>query len=78
MMSQDLFVEVSHGPTLIDHNILLSDVSLRFAAQRCSPGPQPHLRCIHQAWAGEQVLGIHRTTFRNRTEVMASMTNPSW
>ncbi len=33
MMCQDIFVEVSHGPTLIDHNILLSDVSLRFATQ---------------------------------------------
>ena len=33
MNCQDLFVEVSHGPTLIDHNILLSDVSIRFATQ---------------------------------------------
>lgn len=33
MMSQDLFVEVGHGPTLIDNNVLLSDVSLRFATQ---------------------------------------------
>ncbi|NMA34641.1 MAG: right-handed parallel beta-helix repeat-containing protein [Clostridiaceae bacterium] len=33
MVSQDIFVEVSHGPTLIDNNILLSDVSLRFATQ---------------------------------------------
>jgi alpha-L-arabinofuranosidase len=33
MMSQDIFVEVSHGPTLIDNNILLSDASLRFATQ---------------------------------------------
>ncbi len=33
MNSQDIFVEVSHGPTLIDNNILLSDVSLRFATQ---------------------------------------------
>ena len=33
MNSQDLFVEVSHGPTLIDNNILLSDVSVRFATQ---------------------------------------------
>lgn len=33
MMSQDIFVEVSHGPTLIDNNVLLSDVSLRFATQ---------------------------------------------
>ncbi len=33
MESQDLFVEVGHGPTLIDNNILLSRVSLRFATQ---------------------------------------------
>ena len=33
MMSQDIFVEVGHGPTLIDNNILLSDVSLRVATQ---------------------------------------------
>ncbi len=33
MMSQDIFVEVGHGPTLIDNNILLSDASLRFATQ---------------------------------------------
>ena len=32
-MSQDLFVEVGHGPTLIDNNILLSDATLRFATQ---------------------------------------------
>ena len=33
MESQDIFVEVSHGPTLIDNNILLSCVSLRIATQ---------------------------------------------
>ena len=33
MMSQDIFVEVSHGPTLIDNNILLSNATLRFATQ---------------------------------------------
>lgn len=33
MMSQDLFVEVGHGPTLIDNNILLSEASLRMATQ---------------------------------------------
>ena len=30
---QDLFVEVGHGPTLIDNNILLSPCSLRIATQ---------------------------------------------
>ena len=33
MSCQDIFVEVGHGPTLIDNNILLSDVSLRIATQ---------------------------------------------
>ena len=33
MMSQDIFVEVSQGPTLIDNNVLLSDVSLRIASE---------------------------------------------
>ena len=33
MMSQDIFVEVGHGPTLIDNNILLSDASLRMATE---------------------------------------------
>ena len=33
MESQDIFVEVGHGPTLIDNNILLSDVSLRMATE---------------------------------------------
>ena len=33
MESQDIFVEVGHGPTLIDNNFLLSDVSLRMATE---------------------------------------------
>lgn len=33
MMSQDLFVEVSHGPTLVDNNIMLSKSSVRIACQ---------------------------------------------
>lgn len=33
MMSQDIFVEVGHGPTLIDNNILLSEASLRMATE---------------------------------------------
>ncbi len=32
-MGEDLFVEVSHGPTLIDNNIFLSDRALKLAAQ---------------------------------------------
>ena len=33
MMCQDVFVEVSHGPTLIDNNIMLSQTSVRIASQ---------------------------------------------
>lgn len=33
VMGEDIFVEVSHGPTLIDHNILLSDCAMKLAAQ---------------------------------------------
>jgi hypothetical protein len=33
MGSYDVFVEVSHGPTLIDHNLCLSRVSLNLASQ---------------------------------------------
>ena len=32
-VGEDIFVEVSHGPTLIDNNILLSVRALKFAAQ---------------------------------------------
>ena len=32
-MSQDIFVEVGHGPTLIDNNVLLSEASVRWATQ---------------------------------------------
>ncbi len=30
---EDLFVEVSHGPTLVDHNIMLSDCAVRLSTQ---------------------------------------------
>ena len=32
-LGEDLFVEVSHGPTLIDNNLLLSTRSIKFASQ---------------------------------------------
>lgn len=32
-MGEDLFIEVSHGPTLVDHNLMLSDRSMKIAAQ---------------------------------------------
>jgi hypothetical protein len=32
-LGEDIFVEVSHGPTLIDHNLLLSDIACRLSTQ---------------------------------------------
>lgn len=32
-LGEDIFIEVSHGPTLVDNNILLSDHALKLAAQ---------------------------------------------
>ncbi len=33
MMNQDVFIEVSHGPTIIDNNIMLSKVSINLATE---------------------------------------------
>lgn len=32
-LGEDIFIEVSHGPTLIDHNLLLSDCAARISTQ---------------------------------------------
>ena len=32
-MGEDVFIEVSHGPTLVDHNIMLSDYAMKLPAQ---------------------------------------------
>lgn len=73
MMCQDLFVEVSHGPTLIDNNILLSDASLRFATQGVA--------MVHNLICGALTVVGAGTSWRytpyhmqHRTEVMGMMT----
>ena len=73
MMSQDLFVEVGHGPTLIDNNILLSDASLRFATQGVA--------MVHNLICGALTCVGAGTDWRytpyhipHRTEVMGFMT----
>lgn len=73
MMSQDIFVEVSHGPTLIDNNILLSDASLRFATQGVA--------MVHNLICGALTAVGEGTSWRytpyhmpHRTEVMGFMT----
>ncbi|NLN65967.1 MAG: right-handed parallel beta-helix repeat-containing protein [Clostridiaceae bacterium] len=73
MMSQDIFVEVSHGPTLIDNNILLSDASIRFATQGVAL--VHNLICGSLTSVGEGT-GSRYTPYHipHRTEVMGFMT----
>ncbi len=73
MCSQDLFVEVGHGPTLIDNNILLSDASLRIATEGVA--------MVHNLICGSFTVVGGGTGWRytpyhmpHRTEVMGFMT----
>lgn len=81
MMSQDIFVEVSHGPTLIDNNLLLSDVSLRMATQGVAMVHNlicGSLTCVGEGcdWMVEGKLRQRYTPYHipHRTEVMGFMT----
>ena len=44
MMCQDIFIEVGHGPTLIDNNIMLSKAAVRIATQGVA--------CVHNLILG--------------------------
>lgn len=81
MMSQDIFIEVGHGPTLIDNNICLSRSSVRIAAQGVA--------CVHNLFLGPLtsvgggsdmiVNGVNQPRYtpyhiRHRTEVAGFMT----
>lgn len=44
MCSQDIFVEVSHGPTLVDNNIMLSRAAIRIATEGVA--------CVHNLMLG--------------------------
>ena len=73
MMSQDIFVEVGHGPTLIDNNILLSEASLRMATEGVA--------MVHNLICGALTCvgggtGPRYTPYHSphRTEVMGFMT----
>ncbi|MGI5896582.1 MAG: right-handed parallel beta-helix repeat-containing protein [Oscillospiraceae bacterium] len=81
MMSQDIFIEVSHGPTLIDNNILMSDATLRMATEG--------IAMVHNLICGSLTVvgggtdnvveGVNRARYTpyhipHRTEVMGFMT----
>ena len=73
MGSQDIFIEVGHGPTLIDNNILLSKSSVRLATEGVA--------CVHNLMCGAFTAvgsgtGSRYTPYhiRHRTEVAGFMT----
>lgn len=81
MMSQDIFVEVSHGPTLIDNNLLLSDVSLRMATEGVAMVHNLICGSFTAVGSGTEHLveGVNRARYTpyhipHRTEVMGFMT----
>lgn len=80
MMSQDIFIEVGHGPTLIDNNIMLSKAGVRLATEGVA--------CVHNLILGSFtavgggtdniVNGINQPRYtpyhiRHRTEVAGFM-----
>lgn len=81
MFSNDIFIEVGHGPTLIDNNVMLSEVSLAMSSEG--------LACVHNLMCGSFVLvnsGVDSIVngqreprytpyhIRHRTEVAGFMT----
>ena len=81
MLSNDIFIEVGHGPTLIDNNVLLSKVSLVM--------PSEGIACVHNLMLGsftfinsgvDSVINGQREPrytpyhIHHRTEVMGFMT----
>ena len=81
MMSQDVFVEVGHGPTLIDNNIMLSKASVRIATEGVALVHNLMLGAFTAVGGGTDniVNGVNQPRYtpyhiRHRTEVAGFMT----
>lgn len=82
MLSSDVFVEVSHGPTLIDNNISLSKVSFKLASQGCAVVHNLALGAMSSIGSGTDMplkngtMSPRYTPYhiRHRTEVAGMMT----
>lgn len=80
MMSQDVFIEVGHGPTLIDNNIMLSKASVRIATEGVALVHNLILGAFTAVGGGTDMLvnGINQPRYtpyhiRHRTEVAGFM-----
>lgn len=81
MMSQDVFVEVGHGPTLIDNNVMLSKASVRIATEGVAVVHNLILGAFTAVGGGTDnvVNGVNQPRYtpyhiRHRTEVAGFMT----
>lgn len=82
MQSQDIFIEVGHGPTLIDNNICLSKVSCRLATQGVALVHNLFLGALTSIGGGTDIplsngqLAVRYTPYhiQHRTEVAGFMT----
>ncbi len=82
MQSQDIFVEVGHGPTLIDNNVCLSKVSFRLATEGVALVHNLCLGAITSVGSGTDimmpngVLAVRYTPYHipHETAVMGFMT----
>ncbi len=66
-LGEDLWIEVSHGPTLVDNNLMLSERSLRLAAQGVS--------LVHNLLAGS-IAAVGRGTNNNSINVPSDRYTP--
>lgn len=80
MCTQDIFVEVGHGPTLIDNNIMLSKASLRIATEGVAMVHNLILGAFTAVGGGtdNEVNGLNQPRYtpyhiRHRTEVAGFM-----
>lgn len=80
-VNQDIFIEVGHGPTLIDNNILLSPVSLRLASEGVALVHNLILGKFTSVGGGSDMLVDNKVQprytpyhIRHRTEVAGFMT----
>ncbi|MFB9057302.1 right-handed parallel beta-helix repeat-containing protein [Mariniflexile ostreae] len=69
--SEDLFIEVNHGPMIIDNNVLLSDLSLLNASQGSAIVNNLMAGKIQTREAGNRFTHYH---FPHSTQVMGLMT----
>ena len=81
-LREDIFIEVSHGPTLMDHNICLSKLSFKLASQGCAVvhnlclGPMSSIGSGSDMPLSNGTMAPRYTPYhiRHRTEVAGMMT----